>query len=132
MIVGFSRSRCTARTLSGLVAPQGPLAPQIFLDQERAYSWWAEAWYRYRRPTIVTPISFAHPAEVTSNLQAFGSNGPLTDRDFTAGDRLAAVGGWDSVGALGSGALWRGSRALGALERGTWSQGGALARAGVL
>ena len=37
VIVEFSRSRCTARTLSSLVAPQGPLAPQIALDQERAY-----------------------------------------------------------------------------------------------
>ncbi len=107
VIVEFSRSPYMLRALSGLVAPQGPLAPQIALDQERAYSWWAEAWYRYRRPTIVTPISFAHPAEVTSNLQAFGSNGPLTDEDFTAVDRLAAVAVWDTVGAMGSSRLVR-------------------------
>jgi len=51
---------------------------------------------------IVNPFSFAHPAEVTSNLQAFVSNGPLTDGDFTAVHRLALVAVWDTVGAMGS------------------------------
>ena len=95
------------RAFSGLFAPQGPLAPQIALDQERAYSWWAEACYRYRRPTIVNPFSFAHPAEVTSNLQAFVSNGPLTDGDFTSVNRLAVVAVWNTVGAMGSSRLVR-------------------------
>lgn len=101
VIVGFSRGAYTARALAGLIASQGLLGPQIVQDQERAYRCGAQAWYRYRRATIVNPFSLAHLAEVTSNLPAFVSSGSLKNGDFTAVDRLAAVAVWDTVGAMG-------------------------------
>ena len=57
VIVGFSRGAYTARALAGLIASQGLLGPQIVQDQERAYRCGAQAWYRYRRATIVNPFS---------------------------------------------------------------------------
>ncbi len=101
VIVGFSRGAYTARALAGLVASQGLLAPPIAQDPERAYRCGAQAWFRYRRTTLVNPFSLAHLAEVTSDLPAFVSSDSLTDGDFTVVDRLAAVAVWDTVGAMG-------------------------------
>ena len=99
-IVGFSRGAYTARALAGLIASQGLLVSQITIDKELAYRRGAEAWYRYRKATLSKP-SLALLEEIVSDLPAFLSSGSLRDADLVPIDRIAAVGVWDTVGAMG-------------------------------
>lgn len=99
-IVGFSRGAYTARALAGLIASQGVLARQLTTDKEEAYRQGTKAWYRYRGATLARP-SLAQLAEIARDLPAFVSQGTLRDRDLVPVPRIAAVGVWDTVGAMG-------------------------------
>lgn len=101
VIVGFSRGAYTARALGGLIASQGLLAPSLTQDKETAYRRGAEAWYRYRRAATTQASGLAHLAEIVVDLPAFVSQGNLKDQDLVSVDRIAAVGVWDTVGAMG-------------------------------
>jgi uncharacterized protein (DUF2235 family) len=99
-ILGFSRGAYTARALAGLIASQGVLAPGLTVDQEKAYRYGAEAWYRYRR-AAGRPSILAHLTEIVSDLPAFLSAENLGDQDLVPVASLAAIGVWDTVGAMG-------------------------------
>ena len=101
VIVGFSRGAYTARALAGLIVSQGLLAASLTQDKELAYRRGAEAWYRYRNATMTNSINLAHLAEIAADLPAFVSQRKLTDQDLVPVDRIAAVGVWDTVGAMG-------------------------------
>lgn len=100
-ILGFSRGAYTARALAGLIASQGLLAPALTADREKAYRCGAEAWYRYRRAALRNPFSLACLSEIIADLPAFLSQGLLSDGDLLPVPTLAAVGVWDTVGAMG-------------------------------
>lgn len=99
-IVGFSRGAYTARALAGLIVSQGVLAPSLTGDREDAYRRGAQAWYRYRRASGQASI-LAHLAEAVADLPAFLSSGSLQEADLVPVERLACVGVWDTVGAMG-------------------------------
>ncbi|GLH73296.1 hypothetical protein GETHLI_17980 [Geothrix limicola] len=100
-ILGFSRGAYTARALAGLIASQGLLNPALTADHEKAYRCGAEAWYRYRRAALRNPFSLACLGEIIADLPAFLSQGSLKDADLVPVPTLAAVGVWDTVGAMG-------------------------------
>jgi uncharacterized protein (DUF2235 family) len=100
-IVGFSRGAYTARALAGLIASQGVLKPALTVDKEAAYRSGAQAWYRYRSVSASNKTVLATLAEAVSDLPAFLSRGSLQDSDLISVDQIAAVGVWDTVGALG-------------------------------
>jgi len=101
VIVGFSRGAYTARALAGLIVSQGLLGASLTQDKELAYRRGAEAWYRYRNATMTNPFSLVRLAEIVADLPAFVSQRKLTDQDLVPIDRIAAVGVWDTVGAMG-------------------------------
>lgn len=100
-IVGFSRGAYTARALGGLICSQGLLAQKLTTDREQAYRHGAEAWYRYRKALNLKTNIFSRLAEIVRDLPAFLSCDSLKDADFVPVDSLAAVGVWDTVGAMG-------------------------------
>jgi len=100
-IIGFSRGAYTARALAGLIMSQGLLVQEVTGDREKAYRLGAEAWYRYRRSSGSNERILAHLAEIAADLPAFLSSGNISDADFIPIERLAAVGVWDTVGAMG-------------------------------
>ncbi|MBL8484289.1 MAG: DUF2235 domain-containing protein, partial [Rhodocyclaceae bacterium] len=91
----------TARALAGMIASQGLLAPALTVDREKAYERGAQAWYRYRQNSDLKPTWRARVAEVVANFPAFVRSGSLTERDLVPVEMIAAVGVWDTVGALG-------------------------------
>jgi uncharacterized protein (DUF2235 family) len=101
IIVGFSRGAYTARALAGLIVSQGLLAASLTQDKELAYRRGAEAWYRYRNASMISSISLARLEEIAADLPAFVSQRKLNDSDLVPVDRIAAVGVWDTVGAMG-------------------------------
>lgn len=100
-IVGFSRGAYTARALVGLICSQGLLAQNFTSDREQAYRYGAQAWYRYRRASIKGADFFARLAEVVADLPGFLTSRELDDGSFTHVDSIAAIGVWDTVGAMG-------------------------------
>lgn len=100
-IVGFSRGAYTARALAGLICSQGLLAQNLTLDKEQAYRYGAQAWYRYRKTLPSDHNILAKLAEIVRDLPAFLSSDSLKDVDFTPVANIAAVGVWDTVGAMG-------------------------------
>jgi len=100
-IVGFSRGAYTARALTGLIASQGLLGPHITQDKELAYRCGTEAWYRYRAASPSRPNIFVRAAEALANPRELFRRDVLKDSDLTPIDRIATVGVWDTVGAMG-------------------------------
>jgi uncharacterized protein (DUF2235 family) len=100
-IVGFSRGAYTARALAGLIASQGLLNPALTADREQAYRCGAQAWYRGRQAALTNPFSLAHLAEIAADLPAFLSADSLRASDLVPVAAIAAVGVWDTVGAMG-------------------------------
>ena len=100
-IVGFSRGAYTARALTGLIVSQGLLGPHITQDKELAYRCGTEAWYRYRASGPNRPNIFVRAAEALANPRELFRRDVLTDADLTPIDRVASVGVWDTVGAMG-------------------------------
>jgi uncharacterized protein (DUF2235 family) len=99
-IIGFSRGAYTARALTGLIASQGLLAPQITQDKETAYQRGGEAWYRYRKATL-SSFSLAHLEEIVTHLPEFFTKSSLKTQDLIPVDRISGVAVWDTVGAMG-------------------------------
>lgn len=102
-IVGFSRGAYTARALAGLIASQGLLAPQLTADKELAYRRGAAAWYRYRQAGLAQRKSWLGKLRdvVAPDLPAFVSSNTLKPGDLVPDVPVAAVGVWDTVGAMG-------------------------------
>ena len=101
VIVGFSRGAYTARALAGMVAVQGLLAKPLIADRAQAYRVGAKAWYHYRNQNKHGEGFLQKLAEVMADLPAYMSQRTLKKKDFVAVDAIAAVGVWDTVGALG-------------------------------
>lgn len=99
-ITGFSRGAYTARALCGLIVSQGLLKPELTRDQEQAYRCGAQAWYRYRSASSHASI-LASLAEIVSDLPAFLSCKTLKPKDLIPIKKIASVGVWDTVGAMG-------------------------------
>ena len=100
-IVGFSRGAYTARALAGLIASQGVLVKPLTVDKEDAYRAGAKAWYRYRENACEKTGLLPRLGEVLADLPAFVCQDELENDDFVVIDNIAAVGVWDTVGALG-------------------------------
>ena len=115
VIVGFSRGAYTARALAGLIASQGLLRQDLTVDREQAYRLGAQAWYRFRRAAL-RGFSLAHLVEIATDLPAFLSSLGMDDADLVPVDRIAAVGVWDTVGAMGLPAYVGGGRRLDAFR----------------
>ncbi len=109
VITGFSRGAYTARALAGLVASQGLLRLDLTRDREQAYRLGILAWFRYRRAVLRGP-GLAHLAELAAALPALLAGGGLGADDLVPVARIAAVGVWDTVGALGLPAYAGGGR----------------------
>ena len=101
-IVGFSRGAYTARALAGLITSQGLLGTTaLAMDRVMAYRCGAQAWYRYRQASLSNPFSLACLSEIVTDLPAFLSCRALKESDLVPVDQIAAVGVWDTVGAMG-------------------------------
>ncbi len=99
-IAGFSRGAYTARALAGLIASEGLLRDFLTHDRELSYERGAQAWFRWRRH-VGGATMLAHLAEVAADLPAFVSRNELKDVDLVEVGSIAAVGVWDTVGAMG-------------------------------
>lgn len=101
-IVGFSRGAYTARALTGLIASQGLLAPALTADKEIAYRRGAEAWYRYRQNGLAKRKPWlAELSSLVLDLPGFITSNSLKETDLVPIANIAAVGVWDTVGAMG-------------------------------
>jgi uncharacterized protein (DUF2235 family) len=100
-IVGFSRGAYTARALAGMIVSQGLLGAHITRDKELAYRCGTEAWYRYRANSPNRPNIFVRAAEALANPRELFRRDVLKDSDLLPISRIAAVGVWDTVGAMG-------------------------------
>ncbi len=100
-IVGFSRGAYTARALAGLIVSQGLLGRPITQDKELAYRCGKEAWYRYRAAGKTKPNFWVRTVEALANPRELFTRDVLKDSDLIPIDRIASVGVWDTVGAMG-------------------------------
>lgn len=107
-IIGFSRGAYTARALAGLIVSQGLLAPPLTADKEQAYKHGIQAWYQYRQHTVsgfFRDILDHLEALCTELPEGILGNG-LGAKDLIPVPRLATVGVWDTVGAMGIPLYW--------------------------
>lgn len=103
-IVGFSRGAYTARALAGMISSVGLLNGKTvnLQDKELAYTLGVAAWRKYREKArekqkdVTLKERLAH---FISSLPGFARI-PLRDGDLIQAP-VAAVGVWDTVGALG-------------------------------
>ena len=105
-IVGFSRGAYTARSLAGLVVRQGLLdwkAMNLVAGSDESYSAGLAAWQAYKSGIHQPGSILSGVAAVVSNLQASFELGlhPAPRLRYTGSVGIAAVGVWDTVGALG-------------------------------
>jgi uncharacterized protein (DUF2235 family) len=108
VIAGFSRGAYTARALAGFITTMGLLDyASLGLDfggpDAKAYQFAAAAWYQYqqqRRKTEGNPFWLAKLEAFVSGVPELGPALVLTPR-YIPNVRIAAVGVWDTVGALG-------------------------------
>ncbi len=98
-IIGFSRGAYTARALAGLIAKRGLLRYGATLSPERAYAKGALVWKKHhaQRPSSL----LARLADLVNSLNSELSDETLALDDLRPVDRIAAVGVWDTVGAMG-------------------------------
>jgi uncharacterized protein (DUF2235 family) len=106
-ITGFSRGAYTARALAGFVTRQGLLdwnAMKLDAGSETSYSAGLAAWQVYKTAIYQNDGNILHQlAQVVTDLHdrldlALHPSPPLK---FVQGVGIAAVGVWDTVGALG-------------------------------
>jgi uncharacterized protein (DUF2235 family) len=100
MICGFSRGAAAARALAGFVVGQGLLNPAGYAasDKNAAYLRAIAAWYQYRagQPEL------ARQQSLTQISNDSGQPIPtLTPADYSAVNRIAAVGVFDTVCSVG-------------------------------
>ena len=106
-IVGFSRGAYTARALAGLVIRQGLLdwkAMQLEAGSQTSYSAGLAAWQLYKTAIYQNDGNILHQlATVVSDLHDRLDLGlhPAPRLQFVGGTGIAAIGVWDTVGALG-------------------------------
>ena len=106
-ILGFSRGAYTARALAGLVTRQGLLdwnAMKLVAGSEQSYSAGLAAWQQYKKAIFKGDGNVLHSlAGVVSNFQDLFQLGlhPAPQLRYTTAVGIAAVGVWDTVGALG-------------------------------
>jgi uncharacterized protein (DUF2235 family) len=106
-ILGFSRGAYTARALAGLVVGQGLLdwqAMQLEAGSETSYSAGLAAWQLYKTAIYQDDGNILHQlASVVSALHDRLQLGlhPAPRLQFTGPVGIAAIGVWDTVGALG-------------------------------
>jgi len=105
-IIGFSRGAYTARALAGLVVRQGLLdwtAMNLVAGSDESYSAGLSAWQEYKNAIHPTGNILSGVASVVSDLQAKFELGlhPAPRLQYTDSVGIAAVGVWDTVGALG-------------------------------
>jgi uncharacterized protein (DUF2235 family) len=107
VIIGFSRGAYTARALAGLICSQGLLRQDPPMDKETAYTKGGQAWFRWRH-AVASKDGSTHLASIAAHLAEIVLHPieALTRKEMTAGelapvDRVAAVGVWDTVGAMG-------------------------------
>ena len=106
-LVGFSRGAYTARALAGLVVRLGLLdwqAMQLQAGSQTSYSAGLAAWQLYKTAIYKNDGNILHQlASVVSDLHDRLQLGlhPAPKLQFTSGAPIAAIGVWDTVGALG-------------------------------
>jgi uncharacterized protein (DUF2235 family) len=105
-ITGFSRGAYTARALAGLVVRQGLLdwkAMNLVAGSDESYSAGLSAWQEYKNAIHQTGNILSGVAAVVSDLQARFELGlhPAPRLQYTGDVGIAAIGVWDTVGALG-------------------------------
>ena len=106
-ILGFSRGAYTARALAGLVTRQGLLdwaGMKLDAGSEQSYSAGLAAWQQYKRAVFKNNGNVLHSlAGVVSDFQDLFQLGlhPAPQLRYTGAVGIAAVGVWDTVGALG-------------------------------
>lgn len=106
-IVGFSRGAYTARALAGLVVRQGLLdwkAMQLVAGSQTSYSAGLAAWQLYKTATYQNDGNILHQlAKVVTDLhdRLDLELHPAPKLQYVGGVGIAALGVWDTVGALG-------------------------------
>jgi uncharacterized protein (DUF2235 family) len=106
-VLGFSRGAYTARALAGFVTHQGLLdwnAMQLVAGSEESYSAGLAAWQQYKKAIYQNKGSILQDlAQVVSDLHDRFDLGlhPAPKLQFVNNVGIAAVGVWDTVGALG-------------------------------
>ncbi|TAK93726.1 MAG: DUF2235 domain-containing protein [Aquabacterium sp.] len=102
-IIGFSRGAYTARALAGLICSQGLLKGINYDDEhgrEKAYLRASQVWYRYEE-SHKTTHALAKLISAVAYLPGFITHNEIGAEDLQAVPEIAAVGVWDTVGAMG-------------------------------
>lgn len=106
-LVGFSRGAYTARALAGLVIRQGLLdwhAMRLVAGSQTSYSAGLAAWQLYKTAIYQNDGNILHQlAKVVTDLHDRLDLGlhPAPKLQYVGGVDIAAIGVWDTVGALG-------------------------------
>ncbi|MEY5097743.1 MAG: hypothetical protein RJA36_462 [Pseudomonadota bacterium] len=106
VLVGFSRGAYTARALGGLICSEGLLRENEYdweeeHGREEAYSAGSLVWRRYRERAAKNLSSRVKLADALGNLPSwlrYLSGEKITTNEI---DKIAAIGVWDTVGAMG-------------------------------
>lgn len=103
-IIGFSRGAYTARALGGLIASQGLIdATKVDLESDKsvAYRWGSAVWYAWRQHVMAGDDDrLGQLEELALDLPGFLLS-PPPDEQMLKDVPIAAIGVWDTVGALG-------------------------------
>jgi len=102
-IIGFSRGAYTARALAGMIAKQGVLKDTNYTDKasrEKFYMKAAQVWYRHNSSREDKGF-IAKLASALAYLPAFISQKKVSESELLNVAKIAAVGVWDTVGAMG-------------------------------
>lgn len=102
VLCGFSRGAYTVRALAGMIATLGLLRPALCPDDDKdaGYGAGLQAWWRYRDAAAPNSPFRVKLAELIVNLRTLFC-ADLPKDPWVGVDRIAAVGVWDTVGALG-------------------------------
>jgi uncharacterized protein (DUF2235 family) len=103
VIVGFSRGAYTARALADMIATQGLLRPEQ-AKEHGPISEAASAWLLYRSSVArdkPTHVHFWEESMKWHRLALIAAGRNVTISDLVDAKKVAAVGVWDTVGAMG-------------------------------
>lgn len=102
-IIGFSRGAYTARALAGMIAKQGVLKDIKYTNnksREKSYMKAAQVWYRHNSSRKDEGF-IVKLASALAYLPAFISRSEVSESELRNVEQIAAVGVWDTVGAMG-------------------------------